>query len=52
MKQLAASQPLCYLLPHSDVVTSLPYIDEEQPELRTKIQYLIKAQQQLIEYSE
>ena len=27
MKQLTTSMPMCYLLPNSDIVTALPYID-------------------------
>ena len=43
MKQLTSSQPLAYLLPNSDLVTALPYIDEELPELKSKVNYLIRA---------
>lgn len=52
MKELANSLPLCYLLPNSQQVTALPYIDEELPDLKTKIQYLIKTEQSEMPFNE
>ena len=43
MKSIGAKKPLCYQLDGSHRVTSLPYIDEERPELKTKILYLIRS---------
>lgn len=51
-KQLVSSLPLCYMLSDSQVVTSLPYIDEELPEFKNKIQYLIKSEQSQMEFNE
>lgn len=51
-KQLVSSLPLCYMLNDSQVVTSLPYIDEELPEFKNKIQYLIKSEQSQMEFNE
>ena len=44
MKQLTNAQPLAYRLPNSEMVTSLAYIDDEIPELKSKVQYLIKSE--------
>ena len=51
MKQLANSQPLVYRLPDSELITALPYIDEEMPEFKSKVQYLIKAEQDSMAFS-
>lgn len=51
MKQITSSLPLCYRLPNSESVVALPYIDEELPEFKNKIQYLIKSELQNIEYN-
>ena len=45
IKQLTSSSPLCFMLPNSQIVTALPYIDQDLPELKNKIQYLIKTEQ-------
>lgn len=43
MKSIEGQKPLCYQLDNNHLISSLPYIDEEKPEYKTKIQYLIKS---------
>ena len=43
MQSIEGKKPMCYELNDSHKVTSLPYIDAEYPEYKTKILYLIKS---------